>query len=135
MLKLVADANCEGHLTALVNLARRSEWREVFELLDVHVYRFADFGLAGNSIDRVVWNTVQFHDALLITDNRNMEDADSLQATINDSNTLSSLPVITFSDIQRFKKDREYAAKTLDKLMDYLVDLIDYRGSGRLFIP
>lgn len=135
MLKIVSDADIEGHVDNLVALIRRSEWSEYWKALDIELCRFEDFSLGQNANDRTVWNAVQKNHAVLITANRNEDDENSLQATINDSNQLWSLPVITISKVQRISIDRAYADRVVQKLMEYLFDIEQFRGTGRLYIP
>jgi hypothetical protein len=85
-----------------------------FDTLAAQLVRFADVGLAQNSNDREVWRFVQSQHMILITNNRNLKDNDSLEQTLRDENKAESLPVITISKIDR---------------------LADYRGVGRIYIP
>ena len=135
MRKIVADVNVEGHVIALLEILERSDWLYYLQALDVRLMTFADLGLAPNSPDDDVWHTIQRHEVIMITDNRNSNSVNSLQVTIDNHNTLSSLPVITISDVQRFKRDSDFALKAAEQLMEYLADLEDYRGTGRLYIP
>jgi len=72
---------------------------------------------------------------VLNTTNRNAEGSDSLEAVIQTSNTLESLPVVTLANVERILRDREYAGKVPDRLLDYLFDIESFRGVGRVFVP
>jgi hypothetical protein len=49
------------------------------ELIPLQLVRFRDVGLHKRSSDRVVWRFAQQNQMLLLTTNRNMEGANSLQ--------------------------------------------------------
>ena len=46
----------------------------------------------------------------------------------------TSLPVLTIGSLDRFS-DREYREQCAVRLVDILLDLENYRGVGRIFIP
>ena len=58
----------------------------------------------------------------------------SLESSIRELNTPQSLPVITIANVQRMF-EREYAGRAADKLLTFLEDIEQLRGSGRLYIP
>jgi hypothetical protein len=70
-----------------------------------------------------------------VTANRNADDPDSLAATIRTEGAPDSLPVLTIGNIDRLMNSREYAERVMLKLLDYLLDLDAYRGTGRLCLP
>ena len=71
---------------------------------------------------------------ILLTANRNMKGADSLEKTIREENTATSLPVVTISSKERLDK-RIYRERCASRLVDILLNLNNYRGVGRLYIP
>jgi hypothetical protein len=71
----------------------------------------------------------------LFTANRNQKGDDSLEATIRRENTPTSLPVLTLANAKRFEESREYAERVATRLLEYLLDIETYRGSGRLYLP
>ena len=71
---------------------------------------------------------------ILLTNNRNMEGADSLEQTIREENRPTSLPVLTIGDFDRIT-DRVYRERCAIRLLEIVVYLDDYLGVGRLFIP
>jgi len=73
--------------------------------------------------------------ALLITNNRNEDSPDSLEATIRQHNTSDSLPVFTVGNLDKFRLSRAYTERVLERLYEYLLDIDSVRGTGRLFVP
>jgi hypothetical protein len=70
-----------------------------------------------------------------ITANRNAEGPDSLEAAIRTLGTARSLPVVTIGDPDRLLRDRDYAQRAAAQLLEYLLDLENLRGTGRLYVP
>jgi hypothetical protein len=58
-----------------------------------------------------------------------------LEAVIQDENRPDSLPVVTLADADRVLKDRLYAEKVAERLLDYLMRIDEVRGVGRLYVP
>jgi hypothetical protein len=132
---ILADANCTGHLDVLLRFFAR-EWRQdVWTFLSLTPFSFADVGLRLNASDREVWTLCQREQIVLITANRNDEGPESLEATIAQENTAQSLPVLTFSNDQRVLRDRLYAERVANRLLDVLFDMDSYRGAGRIYLP
>ena len=90
--------------------------------------------LTFDSSDRAVWRFAQDNQMILLTANRRMKGIDSLEQIIREENTSTSLPVLTIGSLDRFS-DREYRAQCAVRLVDILLDLENYRGVGRIFIP
>jgi hypothetical protein len=135
MRGLLADADCVGHVMLLVSLMHDADRREYWEYLELGVFTLSDLGLSSRTSDRVIWNRCRDEDLLLITANRNADDADSLQNVIEEAADPDALPVITISNSVRVGRDREFAQRAADRLLRYLFDIDDYRGAQRLFIP
>lgn len=95
---------------------------------------FDEAKLAVDSSDRAVWRFAQDNQMILLTANRRMKGIDSLEQTIREENTSTSLPVLTIGSLDRFS-DREYREQCAVRLVDILLDLENYRGVGRIFIP
>ena len=72
---------------------------------------------------------------MLLTENRNAEGPESLEETIRTLNTPNSLPVLTMTNPRRFARDKSYADRVTDRVLDYLLDLDNLRGTGRLYVP
>ena len=132
---ILADANCEGHFQVLLRVLHDEERRELWHYLNLAVLNFEDLGLASDASDRNLWEQCQQHEVILITANRNAEGPDSLEATIQSRNTSDSLPVLTLANVERIRRNRQYAVEVADRLLDYLFSIDDFRGIGRLFLP
>jgi hypothetical protein len=103
-------------------------------LLDLPVQTFQDVGLPIDSSDREVWRFAQKKQLVLLTGNRNNDGADSLEQTIRDENTRTSLPVITISVIGRMEEQR-YREQCAERLVDIILNIENYLGVGRIYIP
>lgn len=104
------------------------------KLLDIPMLTFEDVGLAINANDREVWRFAQEKQLILLTGNRNSEGSDSLERTIREENTASSLPVITIGVIRRME-ERAYREQCAERLVEIILNLEDYLGVGRIYIP
>lgn len=134
MRGILADHNIEGHFRALVTIWETGEWREDWEELDVAVESFQTLGIPPELSEAELWQMCQARGIILLTANRNNEGPDSLEATIRQRNTASSLPVFTLANPTRLGKDRVYADEIAVRLLDYLLDIDNYRGTGRLYV-
>jgi hypothetical protein len=132
---LVADANIQGHVTRLVARMQGDAWRDYWVHLQLPYLTFADIGLDPADRDSVVWRRCQEHDVFLLTNNRRADGPDSLEATIRDHNTPQSLPVFTIGDADKLLSSSDYADRVIERLFQYLLELDNLRGTGRLFLP
>jgi hypothetical protein len=135
MPAILADNDVEGHVERLLLLLESDPWREIWASLSFTVESFETVGLERNVLDSVLWQKCQERQVILITGNRNKQGPDSLEATIQSRNTLQSLPVFTLADRDRILTEKAYAQRAADRLMEYLFDLDQYRGTGRLYLP
>ncbi len=135
MKGILADVNAVGYIEFLIQRMQAEPWTEFWHHLGLVFRRFEDVGLQPTSSDREVWRLCQQQQLILITDNRNNESADSLEAVIRDENTPDSLPVFTISDLRAFRTSREYVERIIVSLYDYLLRIDELRGTGRLFLP
>ncbi len=71
---------------------------------------------------------------ILLTNNRNMKEEDSLGQTLREENTETSLPVLTIGNVDRIV-EREYRERCVTRLVDIVLDLDNYLGVARMFIP
>jgi hypothetical protein len=108
---------------------------DLWKALGLVLRHFEDVGLTADASDSLIWQTCQAYQLVLVTDNRNLESADSLEATIRQHNTVESLPVFTIADLGKFARSRAYADLVLEKMYDYLLRIESVRGTGRLFLP
>ena len=104
------------------------------ELVPLRLVTFAEIGLSLDSSDRTVWHFVQAQRMLLLTDNRGMKGADSLEQTVREESTASALPVLTIGNVGRLD-EREYRESCARRLVEIVLDLEYYLGAGRVFIP
>ena len=99
------------------------------------LHRFEDIGLSGSSTDLEVWNVCQAEQLIVITDNRNLDSEDSLEATIRRNSSPASLPVFTIADMNQFRINSSYVERVVEALYDYLLRIDDVRGAGKLYLP
>jgi hypothetical protein len=131
----VGDANIQGQVEYLVQRMQAHPWAEYWQALGLVLRHFEEIGLSGASTDFEVWNVCQAEQLILITDNRNLDSEDSLEATIRRSSTSGSLPVFTIADINEFRTDNAYVERVIEALFDYLLQIEELRGTGRLYLP
>lgn len=134
MQGLLADVNCEGDVRLLSGLLLAESRRELWDALRLRVFEFDDLGLTVTSSDRVVWGVCQQRALVLLTANRNARDDDSLELVIREANEPDSLLVVTISNPKRIYVDAVYAHRLADQLLEFLYDIANYRGTGRLYL-
>jgi hypothetical protein len=132
---LLADNDVVGHVEDLVHKMRSPQWADFWIALGLALVYFRDVALVPASSVREIWQTCQAEQLLLITNNRNLEDPESLEATIRELNNPDSLPVFTISDIQAFRTNRAYADRVVEGLYEYIIGIDDLRGTGPLYLP
>jgi hypothetical protein len=135
MRGILADINAEGIVTSLRLLWLSNTWRELWIALDLSVEDFRTLGLPLDAPDSIIWRTCQREQLVLITGNRNDDVPDSLEATIRNENQPDSLPVITIPNTSRVLRDRLYAQKVAEQILDYLMRIDEVRGAGRIYVP
>jgi len=81
-----------------------------------------------------VWRFVQAKGMILLTNNRNMKEADSLEQTIRDENKPDSLPVLTIGAIERLQ-GRHYRERCATVIVEIVIELENHLGRGRVYIP
>lgn len=131
MISLLADHNIEGQAALLWSTLHTEGW---LDIIPMRLVRFVDANIAHDSPDRLIWHVSQDQQMLLLTANRNMQDADSLEQTIREDNQVTSLPVITVSDVDRMV-EASYREQCAARLAEIVIYLDNYLGAGRLFIP
>jgi hypothetical protein len=135
MAAIMADHDCEGQMQVLLRLLTSTEWQALWTELAVRVASFASLGVPPNTPDADLWRLCQTRQILLITGNRNEEGPASLEATLQAANTPTSLPVLTLSEPQRVFSSHAYARRVVERLVEYLIDVENLRGTGRLYLP
>jgi hypothetical protein len=132
---LLGDINIQGHVQVLVHVLESAAWNGVWTLFNLPVYTFRDLGLAPDTPDVALWQVCQQQEIILITANRNDDGPDSLESTIRTMNTIHSLAVFTIADADQILHSRAYAERVVERLLDYLIDIDNYRGTGRQYLP
>jgi hypothetical protein len=135
MPAIMADHDIEGQVRALLRLLTSAAWYEVWHGLAMRVESFASLGLPENTPDAALWQFCQTRQIILITGNRNKAGTDALEAVIEQNNTPTSLPVLTIGSPPRVLSSREYAERVATRLLEVLLDVEQYRGTGRLYLP
>jgi len=114
---------------------RSEAWADFWFALGLTFKHFDDVGLSSSSSDEQIWQTCQAEELVLITNNRNDDASDSLEATIRHYNQPNSLPVFTIADLNKLHASRSYAERVVESLYDYLMRIDEVRGTGRLYLP
>jgi hypothetical protein len=131
VVTFLLDYNLTGQRVLLYGTFAASGW---LTLLPVRLVTFADVGLACTTNDREVWRFVQAQRMIVITENRNMKGQDSLEQTIREENTAQSLPVLTIGRVDRLD-EKQYCERCVDRMLEMTLELQDFLGAGRIFIP
>ena len=135
MIALVADINIQGHVVRLVNRMQGKDWRDFWDYLKLRLMTFSEVELSPDDTDATIWRCCQERQLYLITNNRNDDGPESLEATIRERNGPMSLPVFTIGDADRLLADSDYANRVVDRLLQYLLDRENIHGTGRLYLP
>lgn len=135
MKGILADANIQGQVDALIERMQKEPWKLFWSHLQLTYKRFEDIGLAHSDSDLMVWQACQREELVLITDNRNLDSQESLEMVIREQCKPDSLPVLTISSMRRFRESREYAELVVEKTLEALLRIDSLRGAGRYYIP
>jgi hypothetical protein len=131
VIEILVDHDMEGQADLLLGTLIAEGW---LELVAIEFVTFADLELPVTSSDRAVWRLVQSRRMLFLTNNRNMDDEDSLELTIREESTSASVLVLTIGSIDRITEP-DYRRRCAERLVEIVLYLEDYRGTGRIFIP
>ena len=131
-MNFLVDHNLRGHSVVLAGSLAASDW---LDLISIRFVLFEEVGLAVTSDDRTVWQYAQANQMILITANRSMKGKDSLEQIMREENTPTSLPVVTIGNIDRLLVEPNYRKRCVNRLIDIVVDIEDYQGARRIFIP
>jgi hypothetical protein len=74
----------------------------------------------------------QANQMVLLTANRSMKGKNSLEQVMRED---ASLPVVTIGDADRVLTDPDYRNRCVDRLIEIVFDIDDYKGTRRLFVP
>lgn len=130
-MNFLIDYNLSGDAVLFWGTLSAEGW---IELLQIRFFTFQQVGLPMDSNDRIVWQFAQDNQMILITANRNMKGDDSLEQTMREENTATSLPIVTIGNPDRLDESR-YRQRCATRLIEILFDLDNYLGAGRIFIP
>lgn len=128
---VLVDYNLKGYVVLLQGTLASEGW---LNLLSIRFMILEEVGLAVDSSDRLIWQFTQANQMLLLTANRNAKGKDSLEQTIREEGTPTSLPVITIGSIDRLI-EREYREQCSARLAEIVLYIENYLGVSRLFIP
>ena len=131
MKTILVDHDIKDQVLILWGVLLTEGW---LELCPLELVTFVQVGLPVDSDDWTVWRFAQAHGMILLTHNRNMNDADSLEQTIREENTPTSLPVITLGRADRLRESA-YRERCVVRLIEIVLEIAQYLGTGRLFIP
>jgi len=131
VIRVLLDADITGFQALLVGTLEATGWSE-YKLLEF--VTLSEVGLDEATSDREIWRRCQLDSMLLLTANRNRDDRDSLEQTISQENSASSLPVITISAQERLH-NAVYREACIERLINIVLELSDNLGTGRLYIP
>jgi hypothetical protein len=135
MAGIMADHNMEGHFVVLLRIWTSAVWASLWESLEIEVESFERLGIPYGTSDRELWQLCQQREIVLLTANRHDDGPDSLESTIRDLNEPLSLPVFTIADPGSVLASLDYAERVAIQILEYLLELDNFRGVGRLFVP
>ena len=72
---------------------------------------------------------------ILLTANRSSKEEDSLEQVLREENTPTSLPVLTIGNSDRMLYEASYRERCVDRLMEIVLYIENYKGVTRIFIP
>ena len=130
-MKILLDHHIKKQGVLLWTAIESEGW---LKLLDIPMLTFRDVGLSIDSSDREIWRFAQRQKYILLTGDRKNEGIDSLEQTIQDENTPTSLPVVTVGVVDRLV-ERRYRERCVERLIDIIVEIENYLGVGRIYIP
>ncbi len=131
MITILVDHDVEGQAMALWGTLAAEGWLELFP---IKLTTFESVGLPFDRSDRTVWRFAQARGMILLTNNRNMKGEDSLEQTLREESTATSLPVLTIGNVERLG-ERVYWERCAVRLVEIGLDLENYLGTSRIFIP
>ena len=131
MIIILSDHDIEGHAHSIMGVLGAEGW---LEAVDLRLAIFTEVGLPLDSSDREVWLFAQENGMILLTNNRNMDGADSLEQTLRDENCPTSLPVVTVANVGRLS-ERNYRERCAFQLLEIALELNKHLGRSRIYIP
>ena len=135
MRGILADNDVEGYVRIIHAIWLSETWRDLWNGLGLSVESLSTLRLPHDSSDALIWRMCQKENLVLVTANRNASDPDSLEPVIRNEDQPDSLPVVTLANPQRILRDRLYAEKVAERLLEYLIRIDEFRGAGRIYVP
>lgn len=126
------DHNLQGHALVFFGAIASQGW---LDIVPIRFVNFAQIELPIDSDDRVVWRLAQKNQMILLTANRSMKGADSLEQVMREENTSTSLPIITIANADRLINDSQYRDRCVESLVEIVLDINNFRGAKQIFIP
>ncbi|MBW4578489.1 MAG: ACP S-malonyltransferase [Tildeniella nuda ZEHNDER 1965/U140] len=130
-MMVLVDYNLTGYIVLFQGTLAADGW---LELLSIRFVTLKEAGLAVDTNDRIIWQFAQSHQMLLLTANRNAKGKDSLEQTIREESTSTSLPVLTVGSLDRII-EQEYREQCSARIADIVLSIENYLGVSRIFIP
>ncbi len=130
-MNFLVDYNLDGYALLFLGLLAKQGW---LELIPIQFLTFREVGLSMDSSDRIVWRYAQENQMMILTANRNMKGEDSLEQVIREENTANCFPVLTIGSLSRLD-EVNYRERCVERLLEIVLDIDNYKGAGRLFIP
>lgn len=131
-MNFLVDHNLERYAAILLGKIASDGW---LDLIPIRFITFREIELKIDSSDRLVWQVAQDNQMILLTANRNMKGDDSLEQTLRENNTANSLPIVTISSLDRFRNESNYRSQCADRIIEIMLNIENYKGVGRIFIP
>jgi predicted nuclease of predicted toxin-antitoxin system len=131
-MNFLVDHNLERQAIVLLGNIANQGW---LEIIPIRFVTFKEMELPADTSDRLVWRIAQANQMLLLTANRKMKGKDSLEKVLREENTSNSFPVITIGNAERVLDERDYRDQCVDRLLEIVINIENYMGVGRLFIP
>ena len=130
-MTFLVDYNLDGYALLFLGILTKLGW---LELVPIRFVTFREAGLSMDTSDRLVWRYAQENQMMILTANRNMKGEDSLEQVMREENTADSFPVLTITDIDRLD-EFDYRERCVERLVEIVLEVDNYMGVGRLFIP
>lgn len=130
-MTFLVDYNLTGYALVFLGILTKLGW---LEFVFIQFVTFREVGLSMESSDRIVWRYAQENQMLILTANRNMKGEDSLEQVMREENTANSFPVLTIGSLNRLD-EADYREQCVERLIEIVLDIDNYKGVGRLFIP
>ncbi len=137
MRGLLTDINVQGHMLYLRRLLEILDLWDVLAASKIDFVTFSDLRITPDLDDRSLWNLCQREGWVLLTENRNDDGPDSLQATLTDSWRSDCLPVLTLANKRAFERSRVYAERVARDVAELLFGVAnhEYRDQSRIYVP